>query len=156
MRTPITEMFGIEFPILAFSHCRDVVVAVSQAGGMGVLGAVALSDDQLEVDLAWIEEEIGDRPYGVDLVVPTKYTGDGEGGLQASDISTMIPDGHREFLSELLERYEVPEATDDQSEAGWTNKSADAPFSASRASQQLDISLAFSPCLLYTSDAADE
>ena len=71
MRTPITEMFGIEFPILAFSHCRDVVVAVSQAGGMGVLGAVALSDDQLEVDLAWIEEEIGDRPYGVDLVVPT-------------------------------------------------------------------------------------
>jgi len=148
MRTPITEMFGIEFPILAFSHCRDVVVAVSQAGGMGVLGAVALSDDQLEVDLAWIEEEIGDRPYGVDLVVPTKYTGDGEGGLQASDISTMIPDGHREFLSELLERYEVPEATDDQSEAGWTNKSADAPFSASRASQQLDISLAFSPVLV--------
>ena len=80
MRTPITEMFGIEFPILAFSHCRDVVVAVSQAGGMGVLGAVALSDDQLEIDLAWIEKEIGDRPYGVDLVVPTKYTGDGEGG----------------------------------------------------------------------------
>jgi len=148
MRTPITEMFGIEFPILAFSHCRDVVVAVSQAGGMGVLGAVALSDDQLEVDLAWIEEEIGDRPYGVDLVVPTKYTGDGEGGLQASDISTMIPDEHREFLSELLERYEVPEATDDQSEAGWTNKSADAPFSASRASQQLDISLAHRPALV--------
>ena len=72
MRTPITEMFGIEFPILAFSHCRDVVVAVSQAGGMGVLGAVALSDDQLEVDLAWIEEEIGNRPYGVDLVVPSQ------------------------------------------------------------------------------------
>ncbi|MDP6241644.1 MAG: nitronate monooxygenase, partial [Acidimicrobiales bacterium] len=148
MRTPITEMFGIEFPILAFSHCRDVVVAVSQAGGMGVLGAVALSDEQLEVDLAWIEEEIGDHPYGVDLVVPTKYTGDGEGGLQASDISAMIPDGHREFVTELLERYEVPEATDDQSQAGWTSKNADAPFSASRASQQLDISLAFNPVLV--------
>ena len=80
--------------------------------------------------------------------MPTKYTGDGEGGLQASDISAMIPDEHREFVTELLERYEVPEATDDQSQAGWTSKNADAPFSASRASQQLDISLAFNPVLV--------
>ena len=50
MKTPITEMFEIEFPILAFSHCRDVVAAVSKAGGMGVLGAVAHSDQDLEID----------------------------------------------------------------------------------------------------------
>ena len=53
MKTPITEMFEIEFPILAFSHCRDVVAAVSKAGGMGVLGAVGHSDKDLEIDLAW-------------------------------------------------------------------------------------------------------
>ena len=35
MNTPICEMFGIEFPLIAFTHCRDVVVAVSKAGGMG-------------------------------------------------------------------------------------------------------------------------
>ncbi|MEQ9162300.1 MAG: nitronate monooxygenase, partial [Ilumatobacter fluminis] len=64
MKTAITEMFGVDVPILAFSHCRDVVAAVSKAGGMGVLGAVAHSDSQLEIDLAWIEDEIGDRPYG--------------------------------------------------------------------------------------------
>ena len=40
MQTPITELFGIEFPIVAFTHCRDVVAAVSRAGGLGVLGAV--------------------------------------------------------------------------------------------------------------------
>ena len=62
MQTPITEMFGIEFPILAFTHCRDVVAAVSKAGGLGVLGAVGHSDSGLETDLAWIEAEIGDRP----------------------------------------------------------------------------------------------
>ena len=39
MRTQICEQLGIEFPIFAFTHCRDVVVAVSQAGGLGVLGA---------------------------------------------------------------------------------------------------------------------
>ena len=52
MQTPITEMFDIEFPIVAFTHCRDVVVAVSKAGGLGVLGTVAHSDAQLETDLA--------------------------------------------------------------------------------------------------------
>ena len=50
MRTAITDLLGIEFPILGFSHCRDVVAAISKAGGMGVLGAVAHSPEQLEVD----------------------------------------------------------------------------------------------------------
>ena len=76
MKTPVTEMFGIEFPILAFSHCRDVVAAVSQAGGLGVLGAVGHTDEALEVDLNWIKDEIGDRPFGVDLIVPARYAGD--------------------------------------------------------------------------------
>ncbi|MGA0271241.1 MAG: nitronate monooxygenase, partial [Ilumatobacteraceae bacterium] len=65
MKTRVTEMFGIDLPILAFSHCRDVVAAVSRAGGLGVLGAVGHSDSQLEIDLDWIEDQIGDRPYGV-------------------------------------------------------------------------------------------
>jgi len=80
MKTAATEMLDIEFPIFAFSHCRDVVAAVSKAGGLGVLGAVSHSPEQLEIDLAWIEAEIGDRPYGVDLIVPAKYAGDEGGG----------------------------------------------------------------------------
>ena len=39
MRTELCEQLGIEFPIFAFTHCRDVVAAVSNAGGFGVLGA---------------------------------------------------------------------------------------------------------------------
>ena len=56
MKSPICEMFDIEFPMLAFSHCRDVVAAVSKAGGMGVLGAVGHSPEQLEIDLNWIDK----------------------------------------------------------------------------------------------------
>ena len=82
MKTPITDMFGVEFPILAFSHCRDVVAAVSRAGGLGVLGAVGHSDEALEVDLSWIKEEIGDRPFGVDLIVPARYAGDEASSLR--------------------------------------------------------------------------
>jgi len=145
MQTPITEMFGIEFPILAFTHCRDVVAAVSKAGGLGVLGAVGHSDSGLETDLAWIEAEIGDRPYGVDLIVPARYAGSDEGGLDVADLVAAIPGAHQEFLDELMERYQVPE---DPDAAGWAIRPGEAPFSANRASQQLDIALAHRPSLV--------
>ena len=75
MHTPLCDELGIEFPIFAFTHCRDVVVAVSKAGGFGVLGAVGFTPEQLEVELNWIDEHIGDHPYGVDIVIPNKYEG---------------------------------------------------------------------------------
>ncbi len=111
MKTPVCEMLGIEFPIFAFTHCRDVVAAVSKAGGFGVLGATAHSPEQLEIDLKWIEEEIGDTPYGVDLLLPQKYVGseNTSGSFDMGDLSSMIPQGHKDFLDDLMERYDVPE-----------------------------------------------
>ena len=146
MQTPITEMFDIEFPIVAFTHCRDVVAAVSRAGGLGVLGAVGHGDAALDTDLAWIEDEIGDRPYGVDLIVPARYAGSEEGGLQVADLLATIPGAHREFLDELLERYDVPANPD--AAGGWADRPGDAPFSANRAIRQLDIALAHRPSLV--------
>jgi NAD(P)H-dependent flavin oxidoreductase YrpB (nitropropane dioxygenase family) len=146
MKTPVTDMFGIEFPIFAFSHCRDVVAAVSKAGGLGVLGAVAHSDESLEVDLAWIEDEVGDRPYGVDIIIPARYAGDESGGFQAADIANLIPGTHREFLDEILERYEVPPNPEDSE--GWAHRPGDAPFSLNRAERQLEVALAHRPALI--------
>ncbi|MAT06484.1 MAG: monooxygenase [Acidimicrobiaceae bacterium] len=149
MKTAITEMFGIDVPILAFSHCRDVVAAVSKAGGMGVLGAVAHSDRQLEIDLAWIEDEIGDRPYGVDLIVPAKYAGDDAGGMNLSDLVAMIPDEHKAFVDDILRRYDVPELPDDERGGrGLLGSDGAAPFSANRADPQLEIALAHRPALV--------
>ena len=65
-------MLGVEFPICAFSHCRDVVAAVTNAGGFGILGAVAHSPERLHNELTWIEEQTGGKPYGVDLLLPPK------------------------------------------------------------------------------------
>jgi NAD(P)H-dependent flavin oxidoreductase YrpB (nitropropane dioxygenase family) len=114
MRTPVCDLLGIEFPILAFSHCRDVVAAVSKAGGMGVLGAVAMTPDLLDMDLDWIANEVGDRPYGVDVLVPAKYIGVEEGGLSGNKLSEMIPEEHRKFVNDLMERYGVPPLPDDE------------------------------------------
>ncbi len=108
MKTPVTEMLQVEYPIFAFSHCRDVVAAVTGAGGFGVLGAVAHTPDQLEADLAWIDEQVHGLPYGVDLLMPRKFVGAGSDGLDRASLRDMIPAEHRAFLDDLLDRYGIP------------------------------------------------
>ena len=109
MKTKITDQLGIEFPVLAFSHCRDVVAAVTKAGGFGVLGAVAHSPAQLEIDLAWIDAEVRGKPYGVDLLLPQKYIGADEGGLDRGSLRQLLPAAQQAFVDEILARYLVPE-----------------------------------------------
>ena len=113
MQTRVSEMLGVEFPILAFSHCRDVVAAVTNAGAFGVLGAVAHSPEQLEIDLNWIEEETHGKPYGVDLLLPPKYVGADEGGFDRDTVRQLLPAEQQEFVDDILKRYDVPELDDD-------------------------------------------
>src|SRR4051812_30414336 len=108
MRTRVSEMLGVEFPILAFSHCRDVVAAVTNAGGFGVLGAVAHSPEQLEIDLGWIEEQVHGRPYGLDLLLPQKYAGADAGGIDREVVRQLLPPEQQAFIDDILARYEVP------------------------------------------------
>ncbi|HEY9304995.1 MAG TPA: nitronate monooxygenase family protein [Mycobacterium sp.] len=113
MRTRVAEMLGVEFPICAFSHCRDVVAAVANAGGFGILGAVAHSPERLETELTWIEQQTGGKPYGVDLLLPPKYVGAERGGIDARQVQALLPDEHRAFVDDLLARYGIP-ASDEQ------------------------------------------
>lgn len=130
MQNELTERFGIEFPIYAFTHCRDVVVAVSKAGGLGVLGAVGFSVEQLQIELDWIDEHIGDKPYGVDIVLPAKYDGAGEMDLDklTGQLQDMIPDEHRAFVKQILDDHGVPDLPEDEERGsglmGWTAATA--------------------------------
>jgi len=126
MSNDICERLGIELPIFAFTHCRDVVVAVSRAGGLGVLGAVGFTREQLRQELDWIDRHIGDHPYAVDIVIPQKYEGMGESDPDRlrEQLDEMIPDLHREFADQLLAEHGVPEMPDDDGPKGglqgWT------------------------------------
>jgi NAD(P)H-dependent flavin oxidoreductase YrpB (nitropropane dioxygenase family) len=126
MRTEICDQLDIEFPIFAFSHCRDVVAAVSKAGGLGVLGAVAFDPEQLEVELAWLDEHVGDRPYGVDIVIPSKYEGmdlDMSPEQLEAELVKHVPQEHRSFGAKILADHGVPDlpAEDKHHELlGWT------------------------------------
>ena len=110
MKSPICEMLEIEFPLVAFSHCRDVVVAVSKAGGCGVLGAVGMSPEQLEKELKWIDEHIDGKPYGVDVLIPNKMVGKDE-KFNPDKLAKMIPQEYADFRTDVLENHgiEAPE-----------------------------------------------
>lgn len=115
-------MLGVEFPICAFSHCRDVVAAVTNAGGFGILGAVAHSPKRLDSELAWIEEQTGGKPYGVDLLLPPKYVGAEEGGIDNRRARQLLPEEHRAFVDELLRRYGITAvAEESRASAGGLN-----------------------------------
>jgi NAD(P)H-dependent flavin oxidoreductase YrpB (nitropropane dioxygenase family) len=114
MRTRAAELLGVEFPICAFSHCRDVVAAVTNAGGFGVLGAVAHSPQRLDNELTWIEEQTGGKPYGVDLLLPAKYVGSDTGGVDPKQAGDLFPQEHRAFLDDLLARYGITVSPEDR------------------------------------------
>jgi NAD(P)H-dependent flavin oxidoreductase YrpB (nitropropane dioxygenase family) len=115
MHTDICDRLGMEFPIFAFSHCRDVVAAVTNAGGFGVLGATGHSPHALGIDLAWIDEQVKGKPYGVDLLLPVNYDKTAPqrgapGQPQAAEAAgPLFPAGYQAFLDDLLTRYGVPE-----------------------------------------------
>ena len=106
MKSKICEMLGIEFPLLAFSHCRDVVAAVSKAGGMGVFGAVNLPPERLKEELTWIDDHVDGMPYGIDLIVPNKFEGKGE-EVSTEQILNAIPQGHIDFTKGILNDYDI-------------------------------------------------
>ena len=109
MNTKLARDMGLEFPIFAFTHCRDVAAAVSKAGGIGVFGVAAHTASGLRAELEWIEKEIGDKPYGVDLLLPTTFVGsDKAGGFSEDELDAKIPDEHRRFVDDLLEQHSVP------------------------------------------------
>jgi NAD(P)H-dependent flavin oxidoreductase YrpB (nitropropane dioxygenase family) len=111
VKQAICEQFGIDFPLFAFSHCRDVVAAVTNAGGFGVLGATAFTPQQLDQELTWIDEHVGGKPYGADIIVPATFEGKGE-NLSRGELADRIPESYRGLIAELLAAHDIePEAS---------------------------------------------
>jgi NAD(P)H-dependent flavin oxidoreductase YrpB (nitropropane dioxygenase family) len=141
MQTDFCKQLGIDAPIFAFTHCRDVVVAVSKAGGIGVLGAVGFTADQLKEELDWIDAHIGDHIYGVDVAIPQKYE-----GMEETDpdelvkmLQAAIPEQHRKFAEQLLSDHGVPAYPENDGEVSLS-------FSALQAQVLVDEALTRPKC----------
>ena len=114
MKSSICDLLGIEFPLVAFTHCRDVVVEVSKAGGLGVMGVAGMPAEQLEIELSWIDDHIDGLPYGVDLIVPNAMAGKDE---QPSDeeMVAQVPVEHRDFANQILAQHGIDTSDIDDS-----------------------------------------
>lgn len=110
MRTALTDLLGVEAPLVGFNRSPGVVAEVSRAGGFGVLAATMYTPAELDAQLTWIEQQVDGRPYGVDLLVPGNVVHGDPADLLAS-LRAQIPDSHVRFVAGLLERYGIPAAT---------------------------------------------
>ena len=107
MMNKFCDMVGIEFPLVAFSHCRDVVVAVSKAGGFGVFGAAAMDAEQMKIELDWIDAHIDGKPYGLDLAIPENMPNKEAEHETTTTLSEKIPAEHHKFVNDLLKQYDI-------------------------------------------------
>jgi NAD(P)H-dependent flavin oxidoreductase YrpB (nitropropane dioxygenase family) len=115
MQTELSKKLGVEHAIFGFTPFPAVAAAISRAGGFGVLGAVRYTaPDDLKRDLDWIEAHVDGRPYGLDVVMPAKKVE----GVTEADVEAMIPEGHRQYVREVLAKHGVPELEPDD-HTGW-------------------------------------
>jgi NAD(P)H-dependent flavin oxidoreductase YrpB (nitropropane dioxygenase family) len=134
MKSPICDMLGIEFPLFAFSHCRDVVAAVSRAGGFGVLGATVHTPDTLERELKWIDEHSDGKPYGVDVLIPENISTAGEKDVTWKSLEARVPQAHRNYTRDLLKKHDIELTTTDVAD------NRPQPFDAKTALELLEVS----------------
>ena len=105
LHTPVCDQFGIEHPIFGFAHDIPTVAAITNAGGLGVYGATRRFPHEIRDELAEIRSLVGDKPFGVDLVLPP---GMPEHNSREA-IEAHIPDEHRQFVQSIIDKYSVPE-----------------------------------------------
>ncbi len=134
MKSQICDMLGIEFPLFAFSHCRDVVAAVSRAGGFGVLGATVHTPDTLERELKWIDDHVDGKPYGVDVLIPENISTAGEKDVTWKSLEARVPQEHRDYTRSLLRKYDIELSTTSVAD------NQPQPFDAKTALQLLEVS----------------
>jgi len=107
LQTRLSKRLGIAQPVFGFTHDPAVVAAICRAGGFGVLGATRHTPEEIEHELAWIRQQVGHRPFGVNLVLPT---GMPETNDRAA-IEAQLPEAHKAFVREIEQKYGVPPAT---------------------------------------------
>src|SRR5699024_9706194 len=114
--------------------------AISKAGGLGVLGCVRFNDaDELDRVLDWMDANTDGKPYGVDIVMPSKVPTEGS----STDLTTMIPEEHQAFVERTLAQLGVPELPEQADERagvlGWLH---------SVARSHVDVALRHRPSLI--------
>lgn len=126
LTTPLCDRLGIEVPIISAGmgpiSGPDLVAAVSNAGGLGVLGCTSMAPDEVR---AYIRRtrELTDRPFGVDLILPARLD---QGGLSVADVAEQIPAEHRAAATRIAADLGVEPSVDPALDGAALGTDADA------------------------------
>ncbi len=120
LRTKLCDMLGIEYPIVAFTHCKDVAAAVINAGGFAVLGQTQSSPEEIEANIRWLRSKINGRPFGIDLVFPASVPAK----ANTAELLAGIPAVQKAYADDIAKRYNIPEPkkTPELYNLGWMEK----------------------------------
>ncbi len=121
LRTNICDILGIEYPValagMGGVSRHRLVAAVSEAGGLGIVGAATMGPDELRGEIRKVRE-LTDKPFGVDILLPAMGSipqapgaaagGAGEGGIPRN-WRDMLPAPQREFAASLRRKFDLPD-----------------------------------------------
>lgn len=107
LHTRLCDRVGIRHPIFGFSHSVEVTVALAHAGGYPVYGAAWDMPDAIATKMRRIRELVGDRPFGVNLLLPSSVGTE----TNRASVEAGLPAAHKAFVAHLKDKYQVPAAT---------------------------------------------
>jgi nitronate monooxygenase len=114
LRTELCDMLGIEYPVVLAGMgpvaggltgpvaTAPLAAAVSNAGGLGVLGGAGFGPDRLREEINNIRS-MTDKPFGVDLLLPSNYMGGAASGEMPRDPRELVPEETRAKLRKIAE-----------------------------------------------------
>jgi nitronate monooxygenase len=125
LRTKLCDILNIEYPILSAGMGPslvgeqtgapvELVVAVSEAGGLGVLGASGFTVEEMRQAIRDVKSKT-DKPFGVDLLLPKDIVEqgraniDGPKELPLNEILKTLPKPHYEWIKKVKEELELPD-----------------------------------------------
>lgn len=113
LRTPLCDLLGIEYPVIsagmgpvgggaAPAAVAELAAAVSNAGGLGVIGGAGFTPEQLREEINKVRA-LTDRPFGVDLLLPSNFMGGAASGELPRDPRELVPPETRARLRKIAE-----------------------------------------------------
>lgn len=113
LHTPLCDKLNIDVPIIlagmGTAAGPELAAAVSNAGGLGVLGCTGQTPDEMRENIRKARE-LTDRPIGVDVILPAQM---GREAITWEEILTRVPAEHRSYVQELQAKFGMPDVDDE-------------------------------------------
>ena len=122
--TPLCEQLNIDFPVIlagmGTASGPDLTAAVSNAGGLGVLGCTGQTPEEMRGNIRRTRE-LTDRAFGVDIILPAQMDHE---AITWAEIIEKIPQEHRDYVKTLQDELNLPGVSKDEAKSFFAGRPA--------------------------------